>query len=387
MGREPPRGASNKLKVRRIDSLQTGTGVDDVKLFISSDRKSSFERSYYNREVLNGRRLDLSDFGKSDIPAMIDAMGWTPIACMDHPIYPRLVRLFYCNLEFDRDRPSITSLVNGKSIHLTCDSLSAMLGIPNQGVKYYKTGTWGSDDCYLLDALRLVCGDDRITTCSRPHYRSLPARSRLLHNMVISMLLPRGSSRERVSRMDLFLLKKILCGERANLPYMIIRHMINSVDNRYLPFGMLLTKVFGACGVDITKNEFHETLKRKEVYNSHTILRMGYVPTDAAMEEDEGKRASMDDEEEEKLTSVADAARGDISLDGPRGSSSSEADNVTESLSKLAARVDMVASSLENLRFQQEQGLASLTAKLDGLMIFLNHHFCPYPPPPPPFTG
>ncbi|PKI31729.1 hypothetical protein CRG98_047882 [Punica granatum] len=105
------------------------------------------------------------------------------------------------------------------------------------------------------------------------------------------------------------------------------------------------------------------------------------------MEEDEGKRASMDEEEEEKLTSVTDAARGDISLDGPRGSSSGEADNVNESLSKLFAWVDMVASSLKNLGFQQEQGLASLTAKLDGLMSFLNHHFCPYPPPPLPFTG
>lgn len=428
----PGRRPSNKLNSRRIEELPSGRGVGDGKQFISSDRMSSFKRSYCNRRVFNGRRVDLSDFGESDITAMIDALGWTPIICMDHKIFPRLVRLFYCNFEFDRQQPSITSLVNGTSIHITCDSLSVILGIPNEGIKCYKSGTWDSSDCHILDALRLVCGNDKIMASVRPHIRSLPARNRLLHDMVMSMFLPRGCSRDRVSRTDLFLLKKILCGERVNLPYMIIHHMIDSLSNKYLPYGMLLTKVFVACNVDIANDEVWEPLKRKEVYNSLSIRMMGYVQREkgwkpkealgnldeeamgedgeeevaAKMEEPEAEeeeeativteeKQGIEEMEMEKLTTTntmdeaheeGDGVQGDLSSSRPK-MRSHEADDIYESLNKLSARVDTLALSLENLRCQQEQGFASLTTKLDNLMDFLNSHFWPYPPPPSPFTG
>lgn len=416
--RDNPGGASERSIKRRhqargSQSRTSDSSEIDGSLFISPERKSSFESSYRYRNIVNGRRVVLSHFEGFDIVTKIDAMGWTPMITMDVPIFPRLVRLFYCNMEFNRDEPSITSLVNGTAIHLNCCSLGTILGIPNEGTEYYKTCRWETDDCHIVEAIRIVCENDKILRSSRPSHRFLPAHNRLLHNMLTFMFLPRGRQRDMVSKMDLFLLKKIICGERVNLCYIIIRYMIDSIvfkrRNSHLPYGMLLTKVFNACNVDISPEEEFETLKPGEVYNLASLSRRGFVRTDAGWrlkkgttspdeeeeglededeDEDDEQEDQSGDEEEEEKPALMDGTPGDLSSDGPKSSSfACETGSIHESLSKLTARVDSLESSVQSLQCQQEQGFANLNLKLDSLMDFLNHHFWPYPPPPAPFDG
>ena len=76
------------------------------------------------RAIAIGRRIDF-DFFESynfSIRTWIDRMGWKDFCKMNIPMYPKLVRKFYENLQ--RDKYGIVSTVKGVQVDVSEDSLA-----------------------------------------------------------------------------------------------------------------------------------------------------------------------------------------------------------------------------------------------------------------------
>ncbi|GAV62937.1 hypothetical protein CFOL_v3_06459 [Cephalotus follicularis] len=184
-------------------------------------------------------------------------MGWFDYLCSSHIIYPRLVKLFYANL--DKTTTCVAkSLVLGESVQITPEIIAETLGISCSGITHF-------NDIGKLDALE-ICLEwfdfNPIMTVTSSHF---PIATRILLLIITNTLLPREGSHTLPSERDLKLVACIKNGTLVNLPYLIINHMLSRPN--HIPYPMLISRILAFLNIDISDDEHNIKPNPKQLIN------------------------------------------------------------------------------------------------------------------------
>ncbi|GAV82568.1 hypothetical protein CFOL_v3_26019 [Cephalotus follicularis] len=184
-------------------------------------------------------------------------MGWFEYLCSSHTIYPRLVKLFYANL--DNSTTCVAkSFILGNPVSITPDLIAETLGIPNSGITHF-------NDIEKLEAIG-ICLErpdfNRILTVTSSH---LPMATRILLLIITNALLPREGSHTLPSERDLKLVAFIKNGTLVNLPYLIVNHMLSRPN--HIPYPMLIRRILASLNLDIPDDEHKVKPSHKQLIN------------------------------------------------------------------------------------------------------------------------
>jgi hypothetical protein len=266
---------------------------------------------------MTGTKVDIESLSDFEIERPFMKQGWLNLLDMGNEVFPKYVRMFFANMSTGWEAGglfTVKSKVGGRDVVLNEVIIGEIFGIPHVGIRAYELKTWPV--CKGFDygaALSLLLGADVAEDAPRKiHANQLPVRLRLLHLICTHNLMPRGGHREEVTYMDVFVLERLLKEKKFNLPYIMLKHMEAAcAPKKNLPYGLLFTQIFRHFGVALSSRE-QDTLTKSELFDTHTLTRMGYrrtsrntwVPKHQASDEDEPEEA---DEEFEDVDEPAEA--------------------------------------------------------------------------------
>ena len=206
-------------------------------------------------------------------------MDWLSMIILNRPTYPTLVKYFYSNFSFDRSACSILSFVKGKMIEFDYDVLDQILGMLSDNDRYFNITYWSHNRLGYRSCIRTIFDNDSLGQTSKPGTHLLSLKNRLIHHILTFNFLLRRGHRDNVSHMDIYLLTKILSGDRVNLPYVMINYMIECLEKfqTYLPYGAVLTVIFEAFDVRITNDDEVVEVRPTNTYDKSSLRRTGYI--------------------------------------------------------------------------------------------------------------
>ncbi|GAV89311.1 hypothetical protein CFOL_v3_32729 [Cephalotus follicularis] len=185
-------------------------------------------------------------------------MGWFDYLCSSHIIYPRLVKLFYANLE-SSTTCVVNSFVLGNPISITPELIVETLGIPNSGITHF-------NDIEKVEALGICLEQppnvNPIMNVTSSH---LPIATRIILLLVTNTFLPREGSHTLPSERDLKFVACVKNGTPVNLPYLIINHLLSRPN--HMPYPMLLSRIFESLNLDIPDDEQYVKPSHKQLIN------------------------------------------------------------------------------------------------------------------------
>ncbi|GAV89756.1 hypothetical protein CFOL_v3_33169 [Cephalotus follicularis] len=302
-------------------------------------------------------------------------MGWFDYLCSSRIIYPRLVKLFYANLETSTSCVA-NSFVLGNPISVTPELIAETLGIPNSGITHFNDVAKLEDLGIYLERLDF----NPITTVTSSH---LPIATRIILLLVTNTLLPREGSRTLPSERDLKFVACVKNGTLVNLPYLIINHMLSRPS--HIPYPMLLSRIFASLNLDIPDDELSVKPSHKQLIN-RVGLRICNIRFENGLwvklqgggreqvREQANVRAGGEDEEDEDDDGQQFEMRPNV------GTSSSSSRPTLES---LQARMDLAQADIDYLRGRVDQiyeGQATLIQGEANLLQMFQNAFPQNPP-------
>ncbi|GAV84521.1 hypothetical protein CFOL_v3_27965 [Cephalotus follicularis] len=184
-------------------------------------------------------------------------MSWFDYLCSSHIIYPRLVKLFYANLQKTTTCVA-KSFVLGELVQITPEIIAKTLGIPCSGITHF-------NDIGKSDALK-ICLErsdfNPIMTVTSSHF---PIATRILLLIVTNTLLPREDSHTLPSERDLKLVACIKNGTLVNFPYLTINHMLSRPN--HISYPMLISRILASLNIDISDDEHDVKPNPKQLIN------------------------------------------------------------------------------------------------------------------------
>ncbi|GAV89320.1 hypothetical protein CFOL_v3_32738 [Cephalotus follicularis] len=188
-------------------------------------------------------------------------MGWFDYLCSSHIIYPRLVKLFYANLESSTTCIA-NSFVLGTPISITPDLIAETLGIPNEGITHF-------NDIEKTEALEICLEQPNVNHLMNVTSSHLPIASRIILLLVTNTFLPREGSHTLPSERDLKFVACVKNGTPINLPYLIVNHLLSR--SNLTPYPMLLSRiimvVLALLNIDIPDDEQCVKPSHKQLVN------------------------------------------------------------------------------------------------------------------------
>ncbi|GAV70819.1 hypothetical protein CFOL_v3_14317 [Cephalotus follicularis] len=205
--------ASKRRKSVASKHPRPSQGVSDYNadLFLSKENETRYH-SVLNSVKLHNEKWIARDILVSNfvvVKSWLEQMGWLEYLCSSHTIYPRLVKIFYANLE-----NSTTCVANSFILG------NQILGIPNSGITHFNDIVKSEDINICLERTNF----NPIMTVTGSH---LPIATRILLLLVTNTLLPREGSHTLSSERDLKFVACIKNGTLVNLPYLVINHMLS----------------------------------------------------------------------------------------------------------------------------------------------------------------
>ncbi|GAV66651.1 hypothetical protein CFOL_v3_10161, partial [Cephalotus follicularis] len=186
----------------------------------------------------------------------LEQLGWFDYLRSSHPIYSRLVKLFYANLEKTTNCVA-KSFILGDAVEITPEYIGETLGIPCTGITHF-------NDIEKTDALKICLERSDINPIITVTSSHLPIATRILLLVVTNTLLPREGSHTLPSERNLKLVVYIKNGTLVNLPYLIVNHILSRPH--HLSYPMLLSRILASLDIDL-KDEHNVKLKAKQLIN------------------------------------------------------------------------------------------------------------------------
>ncbi|GAV70526.1 hypothetical protein CFOL_v3_14024 [Cephalotus follicularis] len=280
----------------------------------------------------------------------LEGMGWFDYLCSSHVIYPRLVKLFYANLDSSTSRVA-NSFVLGNPISITHELIAETLGIPNSGITHF-------NDVEKVEALWICLEQPNVNPIMNVTSRHLPIATRIILFLVTNTFLPREGSHTLPSERDLKFVACVKNGTPMNLPYLIVNHMLSRPN--HLPYPMLLSRIFmvffASLNLDIPDNEQYVKPSHKQLINKAGLKLCNirfedglWVKLHAGGREQVREPANVragDDEDDDE----DDAQQFEMRANVRTSSSSSR-----PTLESLQARMDLAQADIEDLKGRMDQ--------------------------------
>ncbi|GAV56935.1 hypothetical protein CFOL_v3_00474 [Cephalotus follicularis] len=314
-------------------------------------------------------------------------MGWLDYICSSHTIYPRLVKMFYANLE-----PSTTCIANsfvlGNPICITPDLIAETLGTPNEGITNFH-------DIEKTEALGIYLEQPNVNPIMNVTSSHLPITSRIVLLLVTNTFLPKQGSHTLPSERDLKFVACVKNGTQINLPYLIVNHLLSRPN--HTPYPMLLSRiistVLASFNIDIPDDEQSVKPSHKHLVNKAGLRQLN-------LEFEEGEWVKVRGRGREPVREQANVGGGDDDdeeEDDPQqyemrqnvGTSSGSSNRPT--LDSLMARMDVAQADMEFVKgelrqFREEQanirqGQADIRQGQADILQYLHNAFPQHPPP------
>ncbi|GAV79898.1 hypothetical protein CFOL_v3_23361 [Cephalotus follicularis] len=276
-------------------------------------------------------------------------MGWFEYLCSSHTIYPRLVKLFYANLE--NSTTCVTkSFILGNSVSITLELIAKTLGIPNSGITHF-------NDIEKSEAIGICLERSDFNPILAMTSSHLPIATRILLLIVTNTLLPRKGSHTLPSERDLKLVACIKNGTLVNLPYLIVNHMLSRPN--HIPYPMFMSRVLVSLNLDISNDEHKVKPNHKQLINKVGLRSCNIKFEDGVWVKqlvggrepvrEPAMRAGVDGDEEEE---EEDDAQQFEMRPNVRASSSSGS---RPTLKSLQVRMDLAQADIEYIRGRVDQ--------------------------------
>ncbi|GAV88736.1 hypothetical protein CFOL_v3_32157 [Cephalotus follicularis] len=312
-------------------------------------------------------------------------MGWFEYLCSSHVIYPRLVKLFYANLESSTTCIA-NSFVLGTPISITPDLIAETLGIPNEGITHF-------NDIGKTEALGICLDQPNVNPRMNVTSGHLPIASRIILLLVTNTFLPREGSHTLPSERDLKFVACVKNGTPINLPYLIANHLLSRPN--HTPYPMLLSRiimvVLASLNIDIPDDEQIIKPSHKQLVNKAGLRLCNIIFEDGEWVKLQGRGR----EQRREQVNVRGGDDEDYDEDYPQqfemrpnvGASSSS----RPTLESLQARMDLAQADIEYLKgkmnqFSQGQanilqGQADILRGQTNLLEMFQNAFPQHPPP------
>ncbi|GAV88040.1 hypothetical protein CFOL_v3_31464 [Cephalotus follicularis] len=312
----------------------------------------------------------------------LEGMGWFQYLCSSHIIYPRLVKLFYANLESSTTCIA-KSFVLGTPISITLDLIAETLGIPNEGITNF-------NDIGRTEALGICLEQPNVNPLLNVTSSHLPIASRIILLLVTNTFLPKEGSHTLPSKRDLKFVACVKNGTPINLPYLIVNHMLSRPN--HTPYPMLLSRiietVLASLNIDIPDDELSVKPSHKQLVNKAGLRVCNLVFED-------GEWVKIQGRGREKMREQAPVRAGDDEDDpqqfemrlsvGPSSSSS------RPTMESLQTRMDLAQADIEFLKAEMHhfhegqanimQSQADLRQGQADIIQMLQNAFPQHPPP------
>ncbi|GAV58804.1 hypothetical protein CFOL_v3_02337 [Cephalotus follicularis] len=208
MGPKRARGSTSRLP--------RGSQVEldfDNTLFLSKEKEIRYN-SHFSSVKLHLEKWLSRDILVSNLAIVmtwLETMGWFEYICSSHIIYPRLVKMFYANLETSTTCIA-KSFVLGTPISITLDLIAEILGIPNEGITNF-------NDIGRTEALGICLEQPNVNPLMNVTSSHLPIASRIILLLVTNTFLPKEGSHTLPSERDL---KFVACVKNGQLTFPIL---------------------------------------------------------------------------------------------------------------------------------------------------------------------
>ncbi|GAV61984.1 hypothetical protein CFOL_v3_05509 [Cephalotus follicularis] len=309
-------------------------------------------------------------------------MGWFIYICSSHVIYPRLVKLFYANLESSTTCIA-KSFVLGTPISITPDLIAETLGIPNEGITHL-------NDLGKTEALGICLEQPNVNPLMNVTSSHLPIASRIILLLVTNTFLPKEGSHTLPSERDLKFVACVKNGTLINLPYFIVNHILSRPN--HTPYPMLLSRiievVLASLNVDIPDDEQSIKPSHKQWVNKAGLRQCNIIF-------EEGEWVKLQGRGREQVREQANV-RAEDDEDDPqqfemRPSVGPSSSNNRPTMESLQARMDLAQADIEFLKGQMNQfsegqanilqGQADLLRGQANIIQMFQNAFPQHPPP------
>ncbi|GAV74240.1 hypothetical protein CFOL_v3_17720 [Cephalotus follicularis] len=181
--------SKKRKSVGTSENVRTSNPVIDFDddLFLSKENEQRYHFVLNSVKLHNEKWLDKDIFVNNIayIKSWLDNKGWFDYLCSSHNIYPRLVKLFYANLE--KTTCVAKSFILGNHVKISPEIIAETLGIPSFGITNF-------NDIEKSDALE-ICLErydfNPLMTITSSH---LPIDTRIHLLIITNTLFPREGS-------------------------------------------------------------------------------------------------------------------------------------------------------------------------------------------------
>ncbi|GAV60048.1 hypothetical protein CFOL_v3_03579 [Cephalotus follicularis] len=271
-------------------------------------------------------------------------MGWFEYLCSSHVIYPRLVKLFYANLESSTTCIA-NSFVLGTPISITPDLIAETLGIPNEGITHF-------NDIGKTEALEIFLEQPNVNPLMNVTSSHLPIASRIILLLVTNTFLPREGSHTLPSERDLKFVACVKNGTLINLPYFIVNHLLSSP----MLLSRIIEVVLASLNIDIPDDEQSVKPSHKQLVNKAGLRLCNIIFEDGEWVKLQGRgREPMREQANVRVGDDEDDDEDDPQQFEVRPSVGASSSSSRPTLESLQARMDLAQADIEYLKGQMNQ--------------------------------
>ncbi|GAU49897.1 hypothetical protein TSUD_281820 [Trifolium subterraneum] len=231
---------------------------------INQNSLENFEKFSKRKPVLPGRVFNFNDLINTDhdLTKYTNPLGWTKLFNIKETYYPSLISAFYFNVVVLSEKDQIVSDLKGIKVRVTEELLGKLLKIPTEGNKVYGIN-WFSKLCVDTTSFMKQIFEPGTPLIKDPPSSKLKHEFKMIHNVCLHSIFPRKGSKDKVTHNDMMIMYHLSQQIKLNLPYVLIQHMINTIENENkkvtLPYGMFLTRVFREFKVSFVGEESKNT--------------------------------------------------------------------------------------------------------------------------------
>ncbi|GAV85052.1 hypothetical protein CFOL_v3_28492 [Cephalotus follicularis] len=315
----------------------------------------------------------------------LEGMGWFDFICSSHVIFPRLVRLFYANLESSTTCIA-NSFVLGTPVSITPDFIAETLGIPNEGITHF-------NDIGKTEALGICLDQPNVNPLMNVTSGHVPIASRITFLLVTNTFLPREGSHTLPFERDLKFVACVKNGTPINLPYLIVNHMLSRPNHTpYMLLSRIIMVALASLNIDIPDDELSVKPSHQQLVNKAGLRLCNIIFEDGEWVKLQGRGREQIREQvnvrggDDKDDDEDDPQQFEMRLSVGQSSSSSR-----PTLESLQARMDLAQADIEYLKGQMNQfsegqanilqGQTDLRQGQANIIQMLQNAFPQHPPP------
>ncbi|KAF1879756.1 hypothetical protein Lal_00039700 [Lupinus albus] len=259
-------------KSKQGESTSKSNPLNLTRLLANDAQTKVFEENFHGHTIFTPKYDNIGNFEFEDFlfPYLLRQQKLFDFCCEANDIYPELVRVFYCNMNFRKNL--MTSHVKGKDIVLDMKTFSSIFcDIPMIGDI---TG-FGLEE---IERRKQQSLSETVKNKDILYAGYLTLEDRLIHYFLSYVILPKFSNHSQISEIELQLMYAIKFNIKINWTKMIMNQMWHVRGSQSpLPYAIFITKILEHFGVSLDGETKVALNLRESKVDIEVVHKMGFV--------------------------------------------------------------------------------------------------------------